>query len=253
MKINTSNKHNNNLLRNLEKEENEDIEENQIEFPDPEPLPDNQYEYRNIYIAQYIIENNCVPYSINYENSNLTLNISFPQSLKSNVDLLLINKNKDEILYKTKINSPNYNKFLYTYNFSSKEKGVYGIKIIPHSLYYDNNNIMFYDTLELYNDNLQINNNSKYYYPIYIIHDEENPQSIVFDLNDEVQETDTLKLPFSDICFSNKNLIECYFTDYLKEKYNKVNYNSLLLIVIKKIKKLCSFLQILKLLLKILL
>ena len=124
MKINPSNKHNNNLLRNLEKEENEDIEENQIEFPDPEPLPDNQYEYRNIYIAQYIIENNCVPYSINYENSNLTLNISFPQSLKSNVDLLLINKNKEEILYKTKINSPNYNKFLYTYNFSSKEKGV---------------------------------------------------------------------------------------------------------------------------------
>ena len=100
---------------------------------------------------------------------------------------------------------------------------------------------MFYDTLELYNDNIQINNNSKYYYPIYIIHDEENPQSIVFDLNDEVQETDTLKLPFSDICFSNKNLIECYFTDYLKEKYNKVNYISRFVNCDKKDEKIMFF------------
>ena len=106
-------------------------------------------EIRDIYITIYTIMNKCVQYfsNLNYGNPLVEMEIYFPFSL-NNIDIALSVNNNDYLFLKNP-NTKQMKVFLYSYNYENLNKDVYGIKILPHTLYYENNNLFFYETLEL--------------------------------------------------------------------------------------------------------
>ena len=66
------------------------------------------------------------------------MEIYFPFSL-NNVDIAL-SVNNNDYLFSKNPNTKQMNVFLYSYNYENLNKDVYGIKILPHTLYYENKN-----------------------------------------------------------------------------------------------------------------
>ena len=176
--------------------------------------PSEIEEMKDIYIAIYTIMNKCVQYfsNLNYRNPLVEMEVYFPFSL-NNVDIALSVNNNDYLFLKIP-NTKQMNVFLYSYNYENLNKDVYGIKILPHTLYYENNNLFFYETLELYDPYLGIDTNSEFYYDIQIIHKNSEINSIYFVFNTTFNPTDIFKLYFTEMCYNNGKAIECYFTNY---------------------------------------
>ncbi len=179
-----------------------------------EDTPSEIEEIREIYIALYSISNKCVQYFTDqkYSNQLVEMEVYLPYSL-SNVDIALSVQNNDYLLEKELINEE-MNLFRYLYDYTNLNKDVYGFKIFPYTLYYENNNLFFYETLELYDPYIGIDTNSKFYYDIQVIHKDSEINSIYFVFNTTFNPTDIFKLYFTEMCFNNGNAIECYFTNF---------------------------------------
>ena len=117
-------------------------------------------------------------------------------------------------------NNQNYNSFTYSYNFTNDKNGIYNIKIHPISLYYENNESLFSEKMQIFSHHLSIDINPKFYYDVQIIHNDNTPQSVYFVFDDYLNENDVLFLSFTDKCYKNEKAIECYFSsDNLIDNY----------------------------------